>query len=305
MELRHLRYFVAVAEALNFSRAAEKLHIAQPPLSQQIQNLEGELGVALFERTGRRIKLTHAGAMFLEEARALLAQSSRAALTAQRASRGEAGLLDVGFLTSATSARFAGIIRAFRETHPRVELGLHDLCETQMLRDLRAGRIHLGFLRNLPEDEELVVEPVWEDTLNVALPEHHPLTAKARVPLAALAGEPFVMLDDDKFPIGNGCLRVLCQSAGFRPRVVQYANDLQSLVWLTAVGVGVAFVTSGLEDFQRAGMVYRPLSAQVKKARMLMAWRRDNSSPVLGEFQQVVRRVCQGRSTKPQNPRAK
>ncbi len=292
MELRHLRYFVAVAEALNFSRAAEKLHIAQPPLSQQIQNLEEELGVALFERNGRRIRLTHAGEMFLGEARGVLAQSSQAALTAQRASRGEAGLIDIGFLTSATNERFSKIIRTFRQTHPRVELGLHDVSETQLLSELRGRRIQLGFIRNVSEDEELAVEKIWEDRLNVALPKDHRLAAKSRVRLADLVHEPFVMLNDQNYPIGNSCLRVLCRTAGFIPRVVQYANDLQSLVWLTAAGVGVGFVTSGLEDFHREGMVYRPLAADVKKAEMLMVWRRDEASPVLAQFQQTVRDLC-------------
>jgi DNA-binding transcriptional LysR family regulator len=293
MELRHLRYFIAVAEELNFSRAAVRLHIAQPPLSQQIRDLERDLDVQLFERGARRVRLTAAGEALLTEARATLAQSEHARLTAQRAQRGEYGTLEIGFLTSTTNARLAGIVRTFRREYPGVTLGLHDLSEVEILQRLRERRLHAGLLRGFAGDSELAVEPVWREPMNVALPAEHPLARRSAVRLAQLADEPLIMLEDARFPLGNSCLRLLCEQAGFRPRVVQFTRDMQSLIWLVAAGVGCGFVADGLRDFRRDGMVYRPLTPRIN-AEMRMLWRTDDRAPALTAFRALMHKQTRG-----------
>ena len=289
MELRHLRYFIAVAEESSFSRAAQRLHIAQPRLSQQIAALEGELGVQLFERNARGVTLTHAGEEFLKEARLAVAQAHHAVQIAQRAGRGEVGQIEIGFLTSATNVFFARIIRSFRARHPQVALALRDMCEADLLKRIRSGKLDLALMRNVPEDDEIKAEALWSDSMNIGLPADHPLAAQPRVALADLSGVPFIMLSPERYPLGHACVLTVCRDAGFIPLVAQNANDYQSMIWLVSTGAGVAIVSETLRDLQREGMVWRPLTGLTKDARMLMVWRRDNGSPVLRLFQDVAR----------------
>jgi DNA-binding transcriptional LysR family regulator len=295
MELRHLRYFIAIAEELSFSRAARRLNLSQPPLSQQILDLERELGVRLFERGPRKVRLTHAGEAFLAEARATLSQADHAALTAQRADRGEVGLLQIGYLTSATNACFAKIIHEFRQLHPEVTLDLRDMNEVDMLRAMRAGSLHAALLRAVPEDDELAVTPLWTDTLNVALPAKHRLARQKQVSLRDLAGEPFIQLNPSFYPIASHCFMLVCREAGFIPRISQQASDYLSLLWLVASGLGIAVATDSLRDLQRDGMVWKPLCDATKAARMLLVTRKDEASPTLVAFRKLAAKYEQRR----------
>jgi DNA-binding transcriptional LysR family regulator len=294
MELRHLRYFIAVAEELHFSRAAERLQIAQPPLSQQIQSLEKELGVQLFKRTKRRVQLTEAGQVFLQEARLILTQVEQAIRAAQRASRGEIGSLGVGVNSSATHSILPEILRLFRERFPCVELVLHELASYQQVQGILDNGIDIGFLW-LPNVEESALSfmPIWREPVIVALPETHPLADLPEIPLKTLAGEPFVLPPRQ---LGQGFysqIISLCQQAGFSPKVRQEAMLMQTIVSLVAGGVGVALVPASLQNLQRVGVVYKTLQGQKLELEMAVVWRPDNSSQVLQEFLQVVREMTQ------------
>jgi len=289
MELRHLRYFVAVAEELHFGRAAARLHLSQPPLSRQIRELEEEVGARLLQRDRRRVALTSAGAAFLAEAREILTRSQRAAERALRASRGELGAIDVGFVTSATTEAFAAILREFRRARPDVEVRLYDQMPQQQLDGLRAGRLDVGFLR-LPVDDPLLrSECVWRDPLVLALPAEHPLAQKESVRWTDLAHEHFVSIPWQQSPGFQGVFHEACRAAGFVPEIKQYANDLPTVIWLVSIGTGIAVVTAGLAGLLRSSVVIRPLEPPGPQVEMVVAWRRDEASPVVAAFLEVTR----------------
>lgn len=295
MELRHLRYFVAVAEELHFGRAAEKLHIAQPPLSQQIRRLEEELGVRLFERTRRRVQLTHAGHAFLEQARQTLAQAAQAVRVARKADQGEVGQLAVGFVDSAVYHALPPVLREFRERFPQVELVLRELGAADQFQLLRDGRLHAGFVRSGIDDPALTQKMLFDEPLMAALPRTHPLARREGVCLRDLAADPFVI-----FPRALGAgfydqIVSLCRKAGFSPRVVQEANEMQTIVSLVAAGIGVAVVPASIRNLRMEGVVYLHIRKPSARTAMTLAWRRDDSSPVLKAFLQVVRGFIRSR----------
>lgn len=292
MELRHLRYFITVAEELHFSRAAERLHIAQPPLSQQIRSLEEELGIQLFKRTKRRVQLTDAGQVFLAEARQVLTQLEQAIKAAQRASRGEIGRLAVGVNSSATQSFLPQILQVFRERFPCVELVLHELASYQQVQGIRDNRIDIGFLWLANVDESVLsFMSIWREPLLIALPETHSLVNLPQIPLKALVNEPFVLPPRQ---LGSGFytqIISLCQQAGFSPRVAQEARLTQTIVSLVAGGVGISLVPASLQNLQKVGVVYKALEGQQPEMEMAAVWRQDNSSQVLQEFLKVVKEI--------------
>src|SRR5262245_30953575 len=193
IELRHLRYFLVVAEELHFTRAAERLHIAQPPLSQMIRRLEHELGVSLFHRTKRQVALTDAGVIFLEEAKRALAQAEHAIQSVRRAHKGELGRLTVGFIGSAAYSVLPPIVRRFRQLYPDVDLNLQELSTVQQVRALREGQLQVGFLRPFEQEPTLKRTVVLREPLLVALPEHHWLSQQAKISMRMLANESFIL----------------------------------------------------------------------------------------------------------------
>ena len=293
MELRHLRYFITVAEELHFSRAAERLQIAQPPLSQQIRCLEEELGVQLFERTKRRVQLTDAGQVFLLEARRVLTQLEQAVMMAQRASRGEIGRLGVGVNATAAQSFLPEILRVFRERFPDVELVLHELASHKQAQGIREDQIDIGFLY-LPiiDDSAFSFMSVLREPLIVALPETHPLAGLPEIPLSALVNESFVLPPRHLGPGFYDQIINLCHQAGFSPKVAQEAILVQTIVSLVAGGVGVALVPASLQNLQRVGVIYKALQGQTPELEMAAVWRQDNSSSVLQEFLKVVREIA-------------
>jgi DNA-binding transcriptional LysR family regulator len=283
MELRHLRYFIAVAEALHFGRAAGKLRIAQPSLSQQICVLEEELGVRLLERTNRSVALTHAGSVFLVEARVVLAQADRATVRATQAHRGKVGHLNVGYVLSAAGAVLTRALREFKRAHPEVELVLHDLPEAQQRKQLLDQQIDVALTRTAFEHEGVAGRIIERNRLMVWLPIKHRLAKQKAVPLRALADEQFIIGRDAEFPSYNQTLRTLCRHAGFELRVRQQVRDLPSILWMVSAGMGCGFVQSGLDGLERADVVKRPLLPSTESC-VWMHWREDDASPVLKHF---------------------
>jgi DNA-binding transcriptional LysR family regulator len=295
MELRHLRYFLAVADELHFGRAAARLHIAQPPLSQQIRQLEAELGFALFLRTQRRVRLTEAGAAFRDEARALLERLEQARASAGRVARGEAGALSVGFVASATYALLPRLYRTFRERHPGVALGLEELSTAEQVDALRAGRIQLGLARPPVGDETLRVETLAEEPLVAALPARHPLAARATLPLRALAHEPFVLFPRQPRPGWIDVVQEACRAAGFRPAVAQEVLELSTAVTLVAAGIGVTLVPASAQGLRLDGVTYRALRSPAPRTTLVALRRPDDPRAVVEPFLAVARELLRAR----------
>jgi DNA-binding transcriptional LysR family regulator len=299
MELRHLRYFVAVAEELHFGRAAERLHIAQPPLSRQIRDLERELGTALFERGARGVTLTVAGRAFLPEARLTIAQAERALRTAQRAAQGETGRLRVGFVDAATHSGILPDVLAFFRMHlPSIGLSLFEMDALQQADALRDGRIDLGILLSPPSDAEqwLRVETVYADPLIMALPRGHRLAKRARLSIADFATDAFVLFPRSVAPALFDEVVARCRAARFSPRVLQEAVGWHTIVSLVSAGIGVAFVPRSLRSVQHAGVVYRPLRDARIDMQLFAMWKRGERSPVRDRFLTALKSVARAKS---------
>jgi DNA-binding transcriptional LysR family regulator len=288
MELRHLRYFIAVAEELNFTRAAERLHIAQPPLSQQIQHLEAELGFQLFRRTKRTVHLTAAGQVFFEEAGKILQQVDRAIQLGRQTSRGELGQLTIGFVSSSAHNVVPAILQAFRTRCPAVKLELHELTTNEQLQRLRFGQIDIGFVRPPVEEEGINSEIVFREPLILALPETHPLASRAKVELRELSAEPFILFPRSLAPGLYDAIVSLCQQAGFSPIAAQEAIQMQTIVSLVAAEMGVAIVPASMQNFQRSGVVYKTLPESTCIVAIALIWRSDPTAAVQ-RFLEVAR----------------
>ena len=301
MELRHLRYFVAVAEELHFGRAAERLHIAQPPLSRQIRDLERELGTPLFERGPGGAELTPAGRAFLPEARLTLAQAERAQRTAQRAARGETGRLRVGFVDAATNSGILPDVLGFFRMHlPSIGLSLFEMDQAQQADALRDGRIDLGILQSPPADADrwLRVESVHTEPLVAALPRGHKLSSRARLSLADLADEPFILFPRHVAPALYDDIMARCRAARFTPRVMQEAAGWHTVVSLVSAGVGVAFVPRSLAQSRHSGVVYRPVRDLRTELGLWATWKRGETSPVRQRFVTALKSVARARAAK-------
>ena len=284
-----MRYFVAVAEELHFGRAAEKLHIAQPPLSQQIQQLEREMGVMLFHRANRRVTLTAAGAVFLTETRRSLEGIAQAVQAAQRAARGEVGLLAVGFVASATYDILPALLSEYRSRFPDVELLLYEQNSAEQAAALADKRINVGLARPSIEDAVLVVETVLREPFLAALPEAHPLASRKGLALRELANEPFILFPENPKPSYADAIKAVCARAGFSPQVVQEAREMQTALSLIAAGLGVTLVPASVQNVQRPGLVYRPLADLDATTELTVAYRHDDQSPPLARFLDIVR----------------
>ena len=297
MELRHLRYFVTVAEELHFGRAAERLGISQPPLSQQIQALEDELGLRLFERTNRRVALSEAGQLFLPEARAVLARLEQALAVAARARCGELGELKVGFTSSAPfTSTIPRAILAFRDACPQVHLDLRELSSRGVAEAVADGQLQVGMLRPLAElPANLEVLELFAEPLVAFLPSGHALASggAANLALAELAGEPFVF-----FPrtFGTGLydqLLRLALGAGFTPRIVQEANEAMTLIGLVATGLGVTVLPASFSRMRIDGVASRPLADPGASTAVWLVRRQGEAAPLVGRFVELLQREAQ------------
>jgi DNA-binding transcriptional LysR family regulator len=295
VELHHLRYFVAVAEELHFGRAARRLRVAQPPLSQQIRRLEEEVGARLLDRSRRHVALTAPGAAFLAHARRALAEADLAAEDARRAARGETGRLSVGFVGSAMAGPLPAILRAFRASSPDVALSLQQLTTSRQLDALRGGSLDVGCLHP-PAGGDLVVQPLLAEPLVAALPADHPLAARDAVALGDLEGEPFIVPPREEGAAFHDEVLAACARAGFLPRVAQSATEMSTIVGLVSAGAGIALVPAAIRRLNRDGVAYRPLRADggPPVVRLALAWRADRESPLLQRFVAAAREPGSG-----------
>jgi DNA-binding transcriptional LysR family regulator len=291
MELRHLRYFVAVAEELNVRQAATRLHLSQPPLSRQIHDLEDEVGTKLFVRSKSGMRLTEAGRTFLKEARSILAQSQRAVQLAQAASRGEAGHLEIAYAVEGFEPVLLRVIRLFRRLFPMVELGIREMQYHQQVQELIHQRIDLGYVGiRFPElESELVFECVRKAPFLVALPPEHPLAKQRRLSLSALANEKFISIRRTA-PAYHSLFVSHCRSAGFMPEIArEEADGALSLLGLVSAGFGVALVPETFQQILPVEVEFRPFRPSIPTFDFHIAWRRDNQSSVLHAFLEMLR----------------
>jgi DNA-binding transcriptional LysR family regulator len=298
MELRHLRYFVAVAEERHITRAAERLGIQQPPLSQQIQALERELDAQLFRRKPRGVELTSAGRALLDEARAILARVDAAVAATRQTARGEAGRIGLGFTSSASFHPFVPrAIRAFRERHPRVALALEESGTVELVEALRAERLDVAFVRSpIGASANLTVLPALDEPMVVALPSGHRLADPAApLALAALAGETFILY---RRPVGPGlhdAIIAACDRAGFSPQIGQEAPRMLSTLSLVAAGLGVSLVPASMSRLDAEGVSYRPLDETAAlTAPLNLAYRANEAAAAVRGFIALVRRAAAG-----------
>lgn len=299
MELRHLRYFIAVAEEGHITRAAERLGMQQPPLSQQIKAIERELDVQLFRRKARGVELTDAGSRFFDDARVTLTQLDRAVEATRRTARGELGRICVGVTsTSSFHPLVARAIRGFSEACPKVSLTLEESLSNELLDGVRSERMDVAFIRTAPADaKDLAIQPLLDEPMVVALPGGHALAKAANdapIPLKRLAPETFILYG----PPGTGMYDTIiaaCHAAGFDPSVgnlgasTQHGPRIGSTLSLVAAGLGITFVPVSLQRMNIEGVAYRRVKAAVPPtARLSLASRRGESSEVVKQFVTLV-----------------
>lgn len=281
MELRHLRYFVAVAEQRHFGRAAERLHMAQPPLSQQIRQLEAELGVTLFTRTTRRVDLTPAGTAYLERARAILAAVDDAAQEAARIAAGRTGRLMVGCVGSATYSLLPALARALRSELPDVDFGFRgEMLSPEQADGLRDGSLDLGLLRRVPDTAGLTLREVRRERLLVALPKDHRYAGRKRLKVADLDGEGLIIHAGSGRSAMNPLVQELFDADDFVLHVVHEVAETSTLVTFVAAGLGIAVVPEPTSALKVPGVVYVPLVG-TPGAQLVAATREGDENPVL------------------------
>jgi len=290
MELRHLRYFVAVAENLNFTRAAQRLHLAQPSLTRQIHNLEEEIGVRLLNRSKNRVVLTEEGRSFLVDARRVLALAEESVTAVQRLSRGETGQLDIGYLSNLNFELLPNTLGAFRQAFAHIALNLFDMTPAEQFRALEARKIDLGFvgLRFSKAAKDLQWASIGRHTTVAVLPAKHPLARQRRIRLEELKGMFFVGMSEKTHPGFREWLCETCQQAGFAPRILQDAELEAGLMTFVADGLGVTLAREQIEKLPHAGVVFRPLAPPVKTDYWI-AWNQDSDSRPLQQFIQIVK----------------
>jgi LysR family hca operon transcriptional activator len=260
MELRHLRYFVAVAEELNFTRAARRLNTAQPSLSQQIKQLETHVGVPLFDRSKRHVALTAGGKVFLQEAREILAHIERAGQRAVRAEHGKSAELVIGVVPAAEIKILPKLIPLSERRFPKVRLVFHNLPSAEQKRLLAIGSLDIGLLRGPLEDPDLVVEDVLWEKLVVGIPARHPLARKKTVSISQLNGFPFIMVSREGSPELHDAVRAFCEQCGLHPRVVQQADNVLGNLNMVRAGIGFTLLPDYAASILPKGVVVKTLA---------------------------------------------
>src|SRR3954470_2774302 len=294
MELRHLRYFVAVAEELNFTRAAEKLRLAQPSLTRQVHSLEQELGVRLLDRTRNQVSLTEEGRSFLVDARRLVALSLESVKSVQRFSRGESGQLNIGYLFKFNFDLLPVTLASFYQTFPETSVNLFDMSPAEQLRALEARKIDLGFVGLRPPRANknttgLSWECVARHKVVVVLPETHPLAKKSKIKITDLKSLFFVAMSEQTHPGSRDWLSGICHGAGFTPRILQDVDLESGLMTFVAEGLGVTLAREQIKNLPHPGVVFRPL-AIAAKADYWIAWHRQNQSKALLQYIEVLKK---------------
>jgi DNA-binding transcriptional LysR family regulator len=290
LELRHLRYFCAVADYGTFSEAGRKLHVSQSAISEQIADLEREVGGALLYRHSGRTRLTSQGRLFLDEARKTLVAADRAVDITQRSFLGQVGTLAIGFFLWGAGGFFARIIREYRKHHPDIKLSLYEMHTAELMEALTTGKIDVGFTRPLepPFDRTLRAELLYRDPVVVVLPRNHPL-AGSPVSIEDLIAERFVLCDRSMTPVLFDNIIGLCTSAGFSPHIVNTSATWSGVLTLVESGEGVALVPSGVRYLLPSGVVISPLVPQSLHVGLAVAWNPENEGPIQQDFLRLVR----------------
>jgi DNA-binding transcriptional LysR family regulator len=290
MELRHLRYFQAVADFGSLTAAAQRLHVSQSAVSEQMADLESELGVTLFDRTGRSIRVTPQGRVFLEEARKTLEAAQRAVDVTQLAQQGEFGRLTIGFFLWGAGGFFPRIIREFRRRRPGTRLSLIDMHTTEQPLALEEGRIDVGLTRPLepPFTRTLKSELIYRDPIVVAVPPDHRFAGR-RVPVRQLADEPLVLCDRRANSLLYDNVLALCAAEGFSPRIVNTSPTWSGVLTLVEAGEGVALVPSGVRHLRATGPVFSELSPNSLSLGLAVVWNPANMGPAVEDFLTLLR----------------
>ena len=291
IELRHLRYFVAVAEELHFTRAARRLRIAQPPLSQQIRKLEHHIGHPLFNRNSRAVALTEAGETLLERARHLLRRIDEDVETVRSVGRGEMGSLTVGFIGSAMLTVLPALLRNYRVSYPQVELRLRELTTSRLINAIREGTVDVGFMRDAGPTEGLTMDTILAERYVAALPEGHPLAKKNKISLARLKGQPLVLFPRDLGPLAWDKTIALCEAEGFRPEIVQDAPEWLTVLRLVSSGLGFSITPACVATITAPGVVCRELARCPISTNIELARRTDHLNPIMESFLAAARKA--------------
>jgi DNA-binding transcriptional LysR family regulator len=297
MKFRHLEYFVAAAEELNFTHAADRLHVSQPPFSKQIHDLESELGIELFDRRRKGVALTPAGKAFLVDARRILEDCDASIKKAQRISRGEIGELAIGYMSALTHGFLGKALEVWRQTAPGIVIDCIEMDTVSQERALLEGRISVGILvpSNRPALELLHVRLLIKYPVSLALPKSHPHANKPRIPLSLLKEEPFIGLNRMYPNYGDWLLKV-CRRVGFKPRIVKEADGAASAMAFVAAGFGVAVVSEPLQKIPAKDVIFRDLAPEESAwVPVGAAWKPNGvSAPVLSQFVDVLAQACAG-----------
>jgi DNA-binding transcriptional LysR family regulator len=293
VELRHLRYFTAVAENGGFGRAAQLLHVAQSAISEQIRDLESELGAALFDRNNRNIRLTREGELFLVDARAVLALAGKAAANVQKSLHGEIGKLTIGFFVGGTGKFFPTLIKEFRLRFPDVEVAVVEMAPAMQHQALQAGSIDIGFTRGLQPAQAAALrsEHFLTDRLYVVVPRNHPLAKRRRISMRELAGERFVLNDRNYSPPVFDKVITLCTEAGFSPRIGATGTVSSGVLALVEAGEGLAILPGGSQRLSTEELIFVPLADRAAFVDMVIAWSPQHEGPVLRSFLDLARKM--------------
>lgn len=295
VDLHYMRHFVAVAEELHFGRAAARLGMAQPPLSQSIRRLEAAFGFALFERTQRRVTLTAAGRVFYEEARRTLVQADEAVRLARRAASDDTAQLSITFVSAALYRILPDALQRFRQRWPEVELRLDERPTELQVADLKSGAIDAGFVHPpLQHAADLNVELLHSDRLMIAIPKSSTLARRRSVALADLKGHDMVLFPHQQGPVLHNRIMQACRQAGFLPRITQEARQMHTLLTLVSAGMGVSLVPAGAQTMRIDGVLFKPLHGLPDDLawELAIAWRPRGATVALGRFLDAVRSVA-------------
>jgi len=289
MELRHLRYFCAVADSGTFSKASQELHVSQSAISEQIADLEHEIGGPLLDRTQRRARLTPQGELFLAEARKTLLASERAIDLTRRSLKGEVGTLAIGFFLWGAGGFFARLIREYRKMYPQVRLSLYEMHTSVQMDALLSGKIDVGFTRPLepPFDRSLRAELLYRDPVVVAMPIDHPLAGPS-VDISALATEPFVMCDRSATPTLFDGIIGLCTRFGYSPHIVNTSSTWSGVLTLVESGEGIALVPAGARHLRTPGVTFATIEPETTHVGISIAWNPENEGPIQRDFLKLV-----------------
>ena len=294
MELRHLRYFIAVAEELHFGRAAKRLGISQQPLSQQVRNLEAELGTPLFYRTKRTVRLTEAGQVFYEGAVKTLQQAEQTVHFAQRTGCGEIGNRSVGLTGPALSSLLPQVMSRFRQDYPGVHLTLNEMRTNLQVEALLRGQLHVGLLHTPLYTDSLATEVVYREKLVLVLPTSHRLAHPVEIPvsLGDLAGEPFILFPRKIGPVFYDRIISMFQQVGYSPNIVQEVIPQRSILSLVSIGIGLTLMQKSLSTIGHSGVVFRELLEPTPELELALAWHPKSTHPALQNFLRLVREVA-------------